>query len=670
MTTRVGGASVVRLLEGDLDAIEALRAENNDTLGFLAEPVMADYVGRGGALGISADDRVIAYCLFARHRHHIRIIHLCVGPTERGSGHARALVDAVVKEAEAQRVGGIKLNCRRDFPANAVWPRLGFIAVDEKKAKTPGALLTTWFRGSSASAAQGDMFTAVVSDDRVHAVIDAQLVYQLERGDDEVASGLRADFLNDLLALHVTAETFDEINRAGAEERRRQSRNFAHTFPRVQHDANRMATAEKDLQQILPSARKSQRSDIRQVAMTSASDVSVFLTRDERLLGKAAEINRVASVEVMHPNRMIVRLAEFTESESYTPSPVSGLDLAWSRVREGDVASLAIETLLGPHERKGVLKARLDGVLSNPQIWRTEGLWSGTVLMAVRSIKKRDQQCRLVVGVCRARRGERRAFFNEYAIASVVHEAVRLDHPTVQLERDSITPEAADVARRLGFTPMDGHFVRDCPTKAMSLSELRAAVHSHQEAISPMELERACSPVALEDSACPCLIVPIKPGYAKSLFDTKLAAADLFGAEKSALLRFENVYFRKSTRRHMIRAPARILWYVSEGVGVVAVSWLDDVQIGTPKDMFRDHRRLGALSWSDIYEMCRGDEVQDIMVLKFSHTYLFRSPVDWRSLQRVYAKRDSSPVVQSPSIVPREVFLDIYRMGFGSGELV
>ena len=227
------------------------------------------------------------------------------------------------------------------------------------------------------------------------------------------------------------------------------------------------------------------------------------------------------------------------------------------------------------------------------------------------------------------------------------------------------TPEATAQLARLGFTESDdGRFVRDCPAHITSRSNLLAKVHPRHRHAEPIELERACSPVALEDGGLECLMVPIKPGYARSLFDTRQAAYDLFGADKSVLLRFQNVYFRKNSHHHMIQAPARILWYVSDSVGVVATSHLDNVQIGPPKDIFRDNRRLGALGWSEIQEMCSGGTVRDIMALEFSHSCPFRSPVDHTSLKRIYSRHSRKLVVQSPSRVPRAVFHDIFRSGF------
>ena len=655
--------SIVPLSLDDLDTVEALRAQNNEKLGFLPKSVMEDYLGQGCGVGARTVNALVGYALYSLHRHHLRIIHLCIAGHERSAGHARRLVDTVVQRATERRVGVVKLNCRRDYPANAAWPKLGFVPLAEKTAKTPGKWLVTWCRAVP-DAAQQDIFSALAAEEKVNAVIDAQILFQLQSGDSEVAKGLQADFLADILELHITNETFNEINRAKSHERRDQSRRHAQHFSRVQHDERRLPIVARSLESILPSSTESEKSDIQQLAMTATSEVNLFLTCDEGLLNKAEEIKNLISVEVLHPNKLIVRLDEFTDKHSYRRAPVSGINLAWQKLQEADVSKELVGNFLGTHEKKGKLKGRLDLALSHPQTWRTEGLWADGQMAAIRSVKLDHQNGRLVVNICRALRGPDSLLFTEYAVASVLSEAVQRGYGSVLLEHDSTTPEAKTRLSQLGFTEADEGLFRECPAHSMTFSALRAKVCPRHRDASRAELEKACSPVALEDGDLQCLMVPIKPGYARSLFDTSLAADDLFGGERSVLLRLENVYFRKKSHHHMIKAPARILWYVSDSTGVVGISHLDEVQIGSPKEMFRGHRRLGALGWQDIQELCGGDRLQEIMVLKFSHTYLFRSKVGLRTLKGIYGAHSEKLVIQSPSLVPIDVFLDIYRSGF------
>ena len=650
----------------DVGDVEALRAANNETLGFMAMSVMGDYLKRGGGVGIWGEDGLRGYALYDVRRLHVRLIHLCVARQHRGSGYAERLVDAVVEAAKKARVGTVKLTCRRDYGrASAFWRRYGFVPLAEAKAKTDGARLMVWYLGID-GAAQQDIFTSVTSDEKVRAAIDAQIFFQLHapEGDEtSIAKGLQADFLADVLELYITKEMFNEIDRAELSQRER-SRAMAHAFPQLNHDADRMAAMVKSLEGILPSSRPSEESDIRQLAMTATSDATVFLTRDEGLLGRATQIKSVTAVDVMHPDQLIVRLDKVADSDAYRAVAVSGSRMAWRRVGDGEVARFRSRAdLLGRHERKRHFVGQLDEALSHPRSWRTEALWSEGTLVALRSLRRNGD--RLVAGLCRAARGPAQALFTEYAAASLLHEAVSLGCFAVEVEPHATAPEARDELARLGFVDIRGKLMRMCPAAVMSQADLREAAGSAFDGAGLEDIERRCSPVALRDSDTKCLMVPIKPGYARALFNTRRAAGDLFGADEKILLRWENVYFRGKNQHRMIQPPARILWYESNGHGVVAISYLDDVEIGQPKDVFRNNRSLGTLGWREIQEMCGGSRVQDVMALRFSHTHLFRSAVSFTSLKDVYRQHElKNPVVQSPSKVPPAAFLDIFRLGF------
>ena len=659
--------SVTALSPNDVSDVEALRAMNNKTLGFMAMSVIEGYLRKGGGVGIRGDDGLRGYALYAVHRHHVRLIHLCVADQYRGSSYAKRLADAVVDAAKQAMVGTVKLTCRRDYArASAFWRRYGFVPLEETPAKADGARLMIWYLGIE-GAAQQDIFSSVTSDDKVKAVIDAQIFFQLYASESDkasIAKGLQADFVTGALELYIAKEVFNEIDRARSDQRAR-SRDIARAYPhQLTHDAGKMQAVVKRLESILPSDRPSEESDIRQLAMTATSDVYIFLTRDEGILNKAAQIKCVASVDVMHPDELIVRLDQFTDSDAYKPVAVSGSSLQWRRVGDDEVARFRSgNDLLGPHERKGLFKDQLDKALSHPKIWRTETLWSEDRLLALRSLRCDGR--RLVVCLCRASRGRAQGMLTEYVAASLIQEAVSRGCCAVAVEPHGTTPEAREQFTRLGFMDAGGKLVRMCPATIMLEEGLRGATGSVFDSVSLEELERQCSPVALQDGDTECLLVPIKPGYARALFNTRRAAGDLFGADEKVLLRWENVYFRKKSHHHMIQPPARILWYESNGQGIVAISHLDDVESGQPKDVFRHNRSLGALGWREIREMCDGSRVQDVMALRFSHTHLLRSPVSFASLKSVYRRHKlRSPVVQSPSKVPPAAFLDIFRLGF------
>ena len=183
--------------------------------------------------------------------------------------------------------------------------------------------------------------------------------------------------------------------------------------------------------------------------------------------------------------------------------------------------------------------------------------------------------------------------------------------------------------------------------------------------MSPLEIERHCSPLGLAADQDHFLI-PIRPGYAISLFDRYQSANDLFGGKKSVLLRWDNVYYRSSKTCHrMLKPPARILWYVSGYIKeIIAISHLDTVEIDTPKVLFGKFKKFGILEWKDIYDLCDGDLSKEIMALKFSHTFLFRKPISLDELRGVFKEDRAGLTLQSPSKVPMKTFQKLFRLGF------
>ena len=151
-----------------------------------------------------------------------------------------------------------------------------------------------------------------------------------------------------------------------------------------------------------------------------------------------------------------------------------------------------------------------------------------------------------------------------------------------------------------------------------------------------------------------------------SLLGTRLSSDDLLGGEPSVLLRWDNVYYREKNRHKMLAPPGRILWYVSRTQKrIVAISHLDEVEIGTPKKLFKKFKKFGILDWDDICnKMCKGDTSKEIMALKFSHTFLFREPISLNDMRTVYEEDGLGLWLQSPSKIPVATFRKLFHRGY------
>ena len=119
----------------DLDAVDELMKRNAGTLGFLPRAALQEYLAREGVLGAKRrDGRLAGYLMYAANRDRFRIAQLCVSEEGRGKGVARGLLEALKASASTQKV--ITLRCRNDFPANDMWPKLGFVPISESPGRS------------------------------------------------------------------------------------------------------------------------------------------------------------------------------------------------------------------------------------------------------------------------------------------------------------------------------------------------------------------------------------------------------------------------------------------------------------------------------------------------------------------------------------------------------
>ena len=224
-----------------------------------------------------------------------------------------------------------------------------------------------------------------------------------------------------------------------------------------------------------------------------------------------------------------------------------------------------------------------------------------------------------------------------------------------------------------GFVEADGEYHRPCILGVIQRGELLEVIrkiapmaHDHYAALPGTELAKSCAPVQLVGQIQTNVIIPIKPGYAMSLFDWQAAGDDMFGGRSDVLMRWANVYYRKRTHQHVLTPPARIFWYESGRVGsITAVSWLDEVELADPKSLFRRYRRFGTLDWKDLYRMCDGDPERHIMALKFSQTFSFLQSIPLSSLRTIEGRK--SVPLQSPHLISTDIADRIYEAGFPHG---
>ena len=161
----------------------------------------------------------------------------------------------------------------------------------------------------------------------------------------------------------------------------------------------------------------------------------------------------------------------------------------------------------------------------------------------------------------------------------------------------------------------------------------------------------------------------IRPEWSKELFDEEFASGTLYGSKEELGLSRENVYYRSKHAAGGIKAPGRVLWYVSEdkrfpgSSSIRACSRLDQVVVDKPKELFRRFKRLGVYAWKHVFDIAKRNIDNEIMALIFGDTELFERPIYLPELRRVLQAHGCKTQLQSPTSVSAEVFDTLYKTG-------
>ena len=665
-----------KLTPADLDEVDTLMKGDRLTLGFLPAEALQEYLAKGWVIGAKdIRGRLLGYLLYGSNAKRFRITHLCVSGEYRGKGIAKHLLQTLKDSATTQTF--ITLNCRRDFPANGMWPKLGFVAIRDRRSRSAAShTLTTWHLDlRPANQMDLGLSQAITSNDTLDVVMDAQVFFDLIEEDGGIASepsqALLSDFLVDSLNLWITDELLNEIDRNKDPERRQASRERAQEFPQVKHSTPAVDEYVSRLREILPYSKPSDESDIRQLAKAASSDVGVFVTRDEVLLKKAKSIEAITNLQMLSPVALIIQIYELLKGDGYEPDRVSGLNLGWHRLTSTYLAGLPLESFLNEGERLGKFKGKFNSLVARPEDYDSELLKAGDNVSAIRILDSSQPEI-VKVQLARVSASNDKSLISGFLIADAIAKAVSSARDMVSVPVSAVTPSLVPDLLNMGFTRCNDEFVRFCFSRCIDregvldrIAQLSPESRGQYQDITDLELEQYCSPLSLAEGQ-EHFLIPVRPGYALSLMDRYQSSVDLFGGDPNTLLRWDNVYYRAKSRHHILKPPARILWYVS-GKGhmqIIAVSHLDEVVIGPPDELLSRFRRFGVLGRGELYKMSKGDKSRELMALKFSRTSTFRSRVPLQEIRQVYEEEGAGFNPISVSRMSRETFQKLFQLGF------
>lgn len=660
------------------EAVVELGNRYRATLGLFPREAMRQRAETGQLLIALDRDGLAGYILFrlsrGRHPRRATIDHLCVDADRRGQGVARALVEAL--KAEARDLDGIRLTCRKDYEANGLWPKLGFTLLGERPGRSKkGTVKDVWWLSNGAPLLS--RMWERVSEDTVVAALDANVVFDLEsdQSDSLESKALMSDWVSEQVLFIVTPELNNEIGRRKDASDRSRSRALAGRFPTRGGDANVFESACTKLELVLGVPNnESQASDIRELAWAIAGEVDYFVTRDERLLGIAEELEDQLSLTVLRPTTLVAKFDELINGSAYHPRRFEGSRLTLRPASQRSEAELVDAYLdFAANEKKTPFINTLRGALANNPREVIEVVGPNHEPLVLYQTITRPGVVELpILRVSRSRLAPTLLRHLLTTLTTSSRGAI------LKITEVHMSPKVELALAHTGFIRPESSWMKPCldyigPSTHLAQPLARAGVaDQHIQVSSPasepqlLALERTLFPAKITDLELPCYVIPIRASWAAQLFETRLAEQDLFGLPPELGFRLENVYY--SATRRGFQAPARLVWYVSktnathEGAGKVrAVSYLDEVIKDQPKALFSRFRRLGVYRWQNLMDMTKGSTSATLTALKFSGTELLSVPLPWSDLQtRLVHHIGKANQLQGPVEITSELFFEIY----------
>lgn len=663
----------------DIAAAVALGNASRATLGFLPEGAYRDAAAKGTLL-LARDGRtVVGYALYALTQRHVRLVHLCVDEGRRAEGVARLLVESI---SERHRdFPGILVRCRHDYGLGDMWIALGFTQLSEAPGRTKeGHAIVRWWRDHG----HPNLFTRPADGVLVRASIDLNILRDLVeplRPEAAASHALVDDQFSDRLELVRTSALDAEIDKLDGDLRRRCTAEAA-AMSSVRADG---LIARQVRQELLLAVRRAHpdyprgpqdEMDLRHVAETIASGLNVFITHDAHLieiLGEASGEQR--GLRILQPADVLVHIDELVRAEAYRP--VSLLQTRYRLKLVGSGEDQQMQPLVNKQEHETTREfQRLVRVLAASGRERT-GIY-GPVGEVVAAFVAVTEHATLAVPLLRVAQGAGSDTLARQVLFLLRQQARQTAAAVIRLTDPHPSSSAVLAATTEGFVPHEGGyygFVIDLAADAAAVEHQAvlaadaasvprpAPLPPRLPAIAAAEIERRWWPTKIIDSELATYLVPIRQSFSRELLGEPQG---LFPRESGLGLSREHVYYR-SPGGPKVRAPGRILWYMSGSAGrgvsspaLIACSQLDDVVTASPAELHSRFRHLGVWSIKQVEAAARGGKAQ---ALRFTNTEIFPHPVGLKRLRQLGGVHAEHLVPQSPRKISHALFRLLYREG-------
>jgi rRNA-processing protein FCF1/GNAT superfamily N-acetyltransferase len=684
-----------------LPIVKALRRANSKTVGDFTNGAFADHAARRNIIvAIAPGSECIGYLLYRCSYDRITIVHLCVDRLHQGKGIAKILVN-YLKKITKEDYSGIGLHCRRDFKLEKLWYKLDFVAQHDKVGTSKdGKLLTYWWFDHGHT----DLFDIDPKQklaSRLCVIIDTKIFGEIYTEKEDIfaeSKSLFADWLQPEIELCITDEIFNKINLIAQNKERNQQRNFAkknftclsshQNFDYIIESLNGLFSKKQVIIDEL---------EVRNLARAIASDSQNFVTLNNQLLELKSEIYDQFKLSIFRPNELITHLDELRRNLNYQPVRLAGTTrLEQIRVKKGQEDLLTNYFYCdGLGESKAQFQQKLRQFITESDKFECCVVREGENQLLALVVYGRQKKHELEIPMLRVGNNSLSATLVRHLIFKSIlrsaceqREFTRItdscltETVTTAIEEDTFIRvkngwlkanlAVVETASQLSIRLTDigntlGQEYKFCLQLADSLNTENLIQKSQASA----DIERFLFPAKIMDAEIPTFIIPIQPRWAQDLFDEGLANQTLFGAKDELAFNRESVYYRAVQNSRGLQAPCRILWYVSgtqgEGKGkgycevqaVRACSYVDEVVIGKPKELYQNFQRLGVYNLSDL-EKVNKDKDGNIMAIRFSDIELFDAPIYLKELMQISEKNLS---LNCPEKISTECFMQVYNLG-------
>lgn len=683
-----------------LEQVIKLADNNSTTLGFLPHSVFRQNANDAKIIVATEGEVLCGYLLFNYNtKYHLAyIMHLCVDANYRGKGITKCLtskLESVVKN----KVGGIRVKCRKDYEANKIWPRLGFIYIQTVPGRSKqGSQLDVWRKDLPFLTLFST--TQLKEEPILNVCLDLNILSDylkpVSSSSTRSAHALMDDSLIDITRLFITPELYKELDRDSDRERIDKIMERAQDFERIDTENINYENKRHDLQDLFDDSIQDQ-SDLSHIAWCAAANINFFITNDVKLAKKNEIIYKRTGIHVIRPLEFLIHLKSILRAAEYEPQQFSGSDITIRNFAQRDFT--LIEPFINNFERSGKrhFNNQLESLLVRSDEIRTQIIEKNHEFLGLISWEE-IQNTKFIIHMIKLldiNHSETIAFG---IINWLIQQSLNKNTPCVEISDDDLSSLIIGVCLAFGFYHCDGKLIKLTRRGVYQINEVRDEIekyekdktltanfrktltnnldraNSSQDNNILLQIEKNLWPLKLKQINIPAYVVSIKPQYARELFDYKISPLnlDLFRSKSRLLFNIENSYYR-SSRGRILQAPARILWYVSKGreayqntMAIRAASYLDEIHIDKPGELYKRFQHLGIYTWRDVLAKAHYDKSKRIMAFIFSRTEVFDYPIGREDLNNLWLKvKNCKFNVEAPIRIADNLFWSIYKKGFG-----